>query len=107
MNFISNGSYGSVYKAKHKESQKLFAIKKVDEIDENSKEKVLKEIKFLSKLESEYVVGLESYWIEDNYIEDYEKSVNSLLLHIQMELCSMTLNDAKQSTDPRVQSKAF
>jgi serine/threonine protein kinase len=92
LNLISCGSYGSVYKVKHKQSHKLFAIKKVP-IDENSKEKVLKEIEFLSKLESEYIVEHESHWIEDNYVEDYNESVNSLLLHIQMELCSMTLSE--------------
>jgi alpha-tubulin suppressor-like RCC1 family protein len=90
LNLISYGGFGSVYKAMHKESQELFAIKKIP-IDENSKEKILKEAEILSKLKSEFIVELESYWIEDNYFEGYKKFANNLLLHIQMELCSMTL----------------
>jgi alpha-tubulin suppressor-like RCC1 family protein len=68
LNLISYGSYGSVYKAMHKESRNLFAIKKIL-INEMSKEKVLKEVEILSKVKSEFIAALETYWVEDNYIE--------------------------------------
>jgi serine/threonine protein kinase len=69
----------------------------------------MKEIETLPNLKSPLVVKLESVWIEDNYlkIDDYKtdkytestgkpeifKPNKSLLLHIQMEFCLMTLRD--------------
>jgi alpha-tubulin suppressor-like RCC1 family protein len=107
-NLIATGSYGIVCKAMYKKNNELFAIKKIP-IEKRFKEKALKEIEILPKLKSEFIVRLESAWIEDNYINvaDFKLSENSsikpspeilkaektLLLHIQMELCSKTLKD--------------
>jgi serine/threonine protein kinase len=63
LNFISDVSFGSVYKAIDKKSKKLFSIKKLP-IEELSKKKVLREIEFLSKLKSKYIVRLKSFSIE-------------------------------------------
>jgi hypothetical protein len=106
MDLISIGSYGIVCNAMDRKNYDLFAIKKIP-FDERIKDSVMKEIQILQKLESDLVVRLESVWIEDNYlkIDDYKNYSNfnstlevfkpnkSLLLHIQMELCLMTLRD--------------
>ncbi len=105
---IAIGSYGIVCNAMNRKSCELFAIKKVP-FNEENKNFVMKEIEILQKLESDLVVRIESVWIEDNYlkiddykIEKYKSYVSTLevfepnktlLLHIQMELCSMTLKE--------------
>jgi serine/threonine protein kinase len=105
---ISTGSYGIVCKAKNRESCEFFAVKKIP-FNEELRDLVMKEIESLPNLKSTLVVKLESVWIEDNYlkIDDYNtdkymesigkpeifKHNKSLLLHIQMELCLMTLRD--------------
>ncbi len=58
-----------------------------------------------SQLKSEFIVELESHWIEDNYIEEYKTSANTLLLHIQMELCSMTLQDVIERLNEELNRK--
>jgi serine/threonine protein kinase len=104
--FIAIGSYGIVCNAMNRKSFELFAIKKIP-FNEENKNFVMKEIEILQKLESDLVVKIESVWIEDNYlkIDDYKTEKNTsyvstlevfepnktLLLHIQMELCLMTL----------------
>jgi serine/threonine protein kinase len=106
IDLIAIGSYGVVCSALNKKSYDLFAIKKIP-FNEENKNFVMKEIEILQKLESDLVVKLESVWIEDNYlkIDDYKTEKNTsyvstievfepnktLLLHIQMELCLMTL----------------
>jgi serine/threonine protein kinase len=108
MEEISIGSYGIVCKAKNKKSCEIFAVKKIP-FNEELRDLVMKEIESLANLKSALVVKLESVWIEDNYLKiliDYYKTDKctesigkpeifkpnkSLLLHIQMEFCLMTL----------------
>jgi serine/threonine protein kinase len=80
MNSIAIGSYGIVCKAMNKKTNELFAIKKIP-IEKRFEEKALKEIEILPKLKSEFIVRLESAWIEDNYINvvDFKSSENSSL----------------------------
>jgi hypothetical protein len=108
LSYIAMGSYGIVCKAMNKKTNELFAIKKIP-IEKRFEEKALKEIEIMPKLKSEFIVRLESAWIENNYINvaDLKSAENSslkpspeifkaektLLLHIQMELCSKTLKD--------------
>ncbi|XP_049591646.1 interferon-induced, double-stranded RNA-activated protein kinase [Syngnathus scovelli] len=70
---IGNGSFGSVFKAKHKLDGKHYAVKKV-----SSEEKSKREIDALSKLQHSNIVRYYTCWIEDSYDQ---------FLYIQMELC--------------------
>jgi alpha-tubulin suppressor-like RCC1 family protein len=105
---ISFGNFGIVSKAKPKNQNEIFAIKKVA-INNKFNDYILRELKILSKLKSEYIVELKNAWIEENYLlkEGFEKYEqygiesdhscfnprNHLLLHIQMELCFKTLKE--------------
>jgi serine/threonine protein kinase len=108
LDLIALGYYGIVCNAMDRKSYDLFAIKKIP-FNEELKDSVMKEIQILQKLKSDLVVRLESVWIEDNYlkIDDYKTDENTsfdsslevfkpnktLVLHIQMELCLMSLRD--------------
>jgi alpha-tubulin suppressor-like RCC1 family protein len=104
---ISFGTYGIVSKAKHKNQNEIFAIKKIP-INNKFNYHILTELNILSKLKSDYIIELKTAWIEENYLlkEGYEKYQhgiesdhrcfdprNHLLLHVQMELCFKTLKD--------------
>jgi alpha-tubulin suppressor-like RCC1 family protein len=120
MNSIAIGSYGIVCKARDKRTKKIFAIKKIPFI-KDFEEKALKEIEIFPKLKSDLVVGLESVWIEENYLklDDFKKEENTsfitslevfkpnktLLLHIQMELCLMTLKEVTKKLDQELNRK--
>ncbi len=108
LDLIALGNYGIVCNAMDRKSYDLFAIKKIP-FNEGLKDLVMKEIQILEKLESDLVVRLKSVWIEDNYlkIDDYKTDKNTsyisspevfkpnktLLLHIQMELCLISLRE--------------
>jgi serine/threonine protein kinase len=120
MNSIATGSYGVVCKAMDKRTKKIFAIKKIPFI-KDFKEEALKEIEIFPKLKSDLVVRLESVWIEENYLklDDFKKEENTsfitnievfkpnktLLLHIQMELCLMTLKEVMKKLDQELNRK--
>jgi hypothetical protein len=122
LSIIAIGSYGIVCKAMNKKNKEIFAIKKIP-IEKRFEEKALKETEILPKFKSEFIVRLESAWIEDNYIRvgDYKSTENSslkpspelfkaektLLLHIQMELCSKTLKDLINQLNNELNQKAF
>ncbi|CAG2100266.1 unnamed protein product [Medioppia subpectinata] len=78
---MSLGGFGTVFKVKHRLDDKIFAVKRVQfkDFNEEDKQKVLKEAKMLSKLDSNFVVKFYYSWIESNY------------LYIQMEYCSQNL----------------
>jgi serine/threonine protein kinase len=120
LNLIALGNYGIVCNAMDRKSYDLFAIKKIP-FNEGLKDSVMKEIQILQKLESDLVVRLESVWIEDNYlkIDDYKPEENTsfvsslevfkpnktLLLHIQMELCLMTLKEVMKKLNKELDQK--
>jgi serine/threonine protein kinase len=120
MNLIAIGSYGIVCMAKDKRTKNIFAIKKIPFI-KDFEEKALKEIEIFPKLKSDLVVRLESVWIEQNYLklDDFKKEENTsfdsslelfkpnktLLLHIQMELCLMTLKEVMRKLDQEFNRK--
>jgi alpha-tubulin suppressor-like RCC1 family protein len=101
---IDYGSYGVVHRAKNKNENEIYAIKRIG-FNINDKEPLLREIKTMSELKSDFIVKMKSFWIEDNYFlifpEKYENSQpkshqifsveNDSLLHIQMELCYKSL----------------
>ena len=120
---ISSGNYGIVCEARNKRNDELFAIKKIP-INESLLERVRKEIQIHKKLTNyKFVVKLESEWIEENYIDltHYKREVklntlssshcvfnpnNKYLLHIQMELCSKTLNEVMQILNKELNQKS-
>ncbi|CAG2115090.1 unnamed protein product, partial [Medioppia subpectinata] len=91
MSAIGSGGFGTVFKVKHKLDDKIYAVKrhKLDDkiyavkrvqFGEN-KDKYLKEVKCLAKLNSEYVVQYYNSWLDGNTNE----------LYIQMEYCPQNL----------------
>jgi RCC1 and BTB domain-containing protein len=93
---ISCGGFGIVSKVMHKNTKKLYAVKKI----------ALKELNLMKGLKSRFVVEYIDSWIEENFIEftaqlysDISSShpildpKNTVLLHIQMEFCCKTLKD--------------
>ncbi len=55
---ISFGTYGIVSKAKHKNQNEIFAIKKIA-INNKFGDNILRELKILSELKSDYMVEFE------------------------------------------------
>ncbi|CAG2166211.1 unnamed protein product [Oppiella nova] len=79
---IGEGSYGNVFKAKHKYTDEIYAIKQIDldkdkGIEENKQ--IFNEIKSLSRVSSPYVVKYYDFWLDENYF------------YIQMECLSENL----------------
>jgi hypothetical protein len=106
---ISCGGFGIVSKVMHKNSKKIYAIKRIA-LNEEESEKTFKELNLMKKLKSLYFVELIDSWIEESSlkIEDFmefhsNSSIsashpifdpkNNVLLHIQMEFCSQSLNE--------------
>jgi serine/threonine protein kinase len=120
LNLIAFGTYGIVCNAMDRKSYDLFAIKKIP-FNEEHKDLVIKEIQILEKLKSDLIVRIESVWIEDNYlkIDDYKPDENTsivsslevfkpnkmLLLHIQMELCLMSLKEVMKKLNNELNQK--
>jgi alpha-tubulin suppressor-like RCC1 family protein len=101
---ISSG-FGIVSKVMHKNSDKIYAIKRIA-LNKVESEKAFKELKLMKKLKSCYVLEYIDSWIEENTSEfklqssSKTSSSNSILdprkpilLHIQMEFCCETLNE--------------
>jgi serine/threonine protein kinase len=120
LDLIAFGTYGVVCNAMDRKSYYLFAIKKIP-FNEELRDSVMKEIEILQKFESDLVVRLKSVWIEDNYlkIDDYKPDENTsivsslevfkpnktLLLHIQMELCLMSLKEVMKKLNNELNQK--
>jgi serine/threonine protein kinase len=120
LDLIDLGNYGIVCNAMDRKSYDLFAIKKIP-FNEGLKDSVMKEIQILRKLESDLVVRLEDVWIENNYlkIDEYKTDENkdsisilevfkphkNLLLHIQMELCLMSLKELIKQLNKELDQK--
>jgi hypothetical protein len=109
---ISFGSFGTVFKAMNKNDHYFYAIKKIP-LKYTEKEKALEEVRMMSDSNSCFVARYYRSWFEHNYYLNKEnrKDLNhervnveqkifdpekTLLLHIQMELCSKTLKDVIQ-----------
>jgi hypothetical protein len=102
---ISCGSFGIVSKVIHKNSKKIYAIKKIA-LNKEELEKAFKELNIMKKLKSAFVVEHIDSWIEENSIEFTAQSSsdissshrildpkNTVLLNIQMEFCCKTLKE--------------
>ncbi|CAG2116301.1 unnamed protein product, partial [Medioppia subpectinata] len=82
LNRLGRGGFGEVHRVTHKSNNKVYAIKMVNYPDTDSddnKQRVLREVKSLSDLRSEYVVQYYHSWIENKF------------LYIQMEYCPQSL----------------
>jgi alpha-tubulin suppressor-like RCC1 family protein len=102
---ISCGGFGIVSKVMHKDSKKIYTIKKIA-LTKEELEKAFKEVKLMKKLKSAFVVEYIDSWIEENSVEfkgqfssDISSShrildpKNTVLLNIQMEFCCKTLKE--------------
>jgi serine/threonine protein kinase len=102
---ISCGGFGIVSKVMNKNSKKIYAIKKIA-LNKEELEKAFKELNLMKRMKSRFVVEYIDSWIEEkstefitqlssdisfsHRIRDPKKTV---LLHIQMEFISHSLND--------------
>ncbi len=98
---LGRGGFGSVFKAYNKLDTNLYAIKKIPikKLDDEKSNFYLNEVRNLSKLNHPNIVRYYNTWIEfsedTNLIEsDEEDKANCIrpILHIQMELCSLSLS---------------
>jgi tRNA A-37 threonylcarbamoyl transferase component Bud32 len=106
---VSFGSFGFVSKVMNRNSRKIFAIKRIA-LSEKESEKTFKELNLMKGIKSRFVIEHIDSWIEENSlkIEDFMEShsasgissshpifdpKNTVLLHIQMEFISQSLND--------------
>jgi serine/threonine protein kinase len=123
---ISFGSYGIVSKVMHKNSKKIYAIKRIA-LTKEELEKAFIELNLMKKLKSRFVVEYIDSWIGKNTLkfEEYSGTDSSsskslelhpvfdlrkpILLHIQMEFCCQSLNDLiKQlSLELRINAQYF
>uniref|UniRef100_A0A3Q2D202 Interferon-induced, double-stranded RNA-activated protein kinase-like n=1 Tax=Cyprinodon variegatus TaxID=28743 RepID=A0A3Q2D202_CYPVA len=84
---LDKGSFGRVFKAKHKLEDKYYAVKIV-----HYREKTLQEVKVLSDLNHCNIVRYHSCWLEDGTYQwdtSTGSSSPSKFLYIQMELCEI------------------
>ncbi|CAG2107377.1 unnamed protein product, partial [Medioppia subpectinata] len=99
MSAIGSGGFGTVFKVKHRLDDKIYAVKRVQFGEK--KQKVLKEVKSLAKLDSDFVVKYYNSWLESNH------------LFIQMEFCSQNLKSLLEvkaivfERQPEEEMKAF
>ncbi len=105
---ISYGSSGIVSKAKNKFENEVCAIKRIS-INGKFTDYILRELRIMSQLKSEFVVKINCAWAEANYlIGECHRKYKELnipkthplfdegtetLLHIKMELCEKTLRE--------------
>ncbi len=106
---ISFGGFGLVSKVMHKNSGKIYVIKRIA-LNKAELEKAFKELKLMKGLNRGFIIEHIDSWIEENFlkIEDFMEfhsisgissshpkfdPKNTVLLHIQMEFCCETLND--------------
>jgi alpha-tubulin suppressor-like RCC1 family protein len=105
LSLISSGGYGIVCKVMHKNSKKIYAIKKIA-LNKEESEKAFKELNLMKGLKSRFVVEYIDSWIEENSVEfiaKFSSDISSshsirdpnktVLLHIQMEFCCKTLKE--------------
>jgi serine/threonine protein kinase len=110
---ISCGGFGIVSKVLHKNSNKIYAIKRIA-LSKEELNKAFEELNFMKGLKSPFVVEHIDSWIEKNSLKFEEYSeINSaskislshrvfdprkpILLHIQMEFCSQTLKEVMKT----------
>jgi hypothetical protein len=104
-NLISCGGFGIVSKVMNKNSKKIYAIKKIA-LNEVESVKAFKELNLMKGLKSHFVVEYIDSWIEEKsteFIAQLSSDISfshrirdpnrTVLLHIQMEFISQSLND--------------
>lgn len=94
VDLIGSGGFGDVYKVKNTIDESNYAVKILNLNDIISDYYVvLREVRILSKLKHDNVIGYYSSWIgvDDIKEEDDNEDTSFLKLYIQMELCESTL----------------
>ncbi|CAG2175538.1 unnamed protein product [Oppiella nova] len=89
---IGLGGFGTVFKVKHRIDEHIYAVKRVElkDFSEDYMKRILKEVKNLLSVRSEYCVQYFNSWPESKH------------LYIQMEFCSQNLRNILE-----IKSKAF
>jgi hypothetical protein len=86
---LGKGSYGVVHKASFKDQKDDFAIKKITFKKEESNESLINEVGIYSLIRriepNKRILNLGRFWLE-------QKKDKSVTLHIEMELCNMSLD---------------
>jgi serine/threonine protein kinase len=114
-NLIAKGTYGIVCRAMDRKTNEIFAIKKIP-FNGGLSDPVLKEIEIMYKLNCHLVCRLKSVFVEKNYLKNESnlssvlnneifKTEKPFLLHIQMELCSMTLKEVMKKLNGELNQK--
>ena len=65
---LGEGTYGEVFLAKHKTTNQMKAIKKIQKSNGLDEKEVKQEIEILKKLNHPYILKLYEYYIEEDYI---------------------------------------
>ena len=94
ISIIGSGGFGDVYKVKNMIDESNYAVKVLNMNDIISEYYViLREVRILSKLKHNNIIGYFSSWIgvDDIKEEDMDENNSFLKLYIQMELCESTL----------------
>ncbi|CAG2170744.1 unnamed protein product [Oppiella nova] len=83
---IGTGGFGTVFKARHKFDDEIYAVKRIEimDISDEHQAKMCNELKSLVKVRSEYVVQYYNSWSDGTH------------LYIQMEYCSQSLRNILQ-----------
>jgi hypothetical protein len=127
INIIATGSYGIVCKSINRNDKQIYAIKKIP-INYQNFQSFIRELEILSRFNSGFVVNYKNAWIETNYynmISSIDSTNNglraknisscnvvlnpnlSILLHIQMELCLITLRQTMERIDRELNQNSF
>lgn len=98
---IASGSFGDVYKAKHKLDGTFYAIKRIS-ITPSTIDNILIESKLLAKMSyHQNIVRYYNSWLDDKQLllhdddtkSDSDSNLDSTYLNIQLELCDNTLRE--------------
>lgn len=103
---LGEGSYGSVYKGLNKEEKKIIAIKiiPIEFSNQSESKELMKEIEFLKKSQSPYIVGYHSSFILNDKTTDEVRNLSASSdltsrLCIIMDFCEAgSVSDLMQAT---------
>ena len=93
INHLGSGGFGDVYKVKNTIDENDYAIKILNmEHLIHESYLILREVRILSKLKHNNIIGYYSSWIGVDEIDNYQENNSFLKLYIQMELCDSNLS---------------
>lgn len=105
---LGHGGFGTVYKVRNKVDSRLYALKKVklNPDNETLNEKIMREVKLLSRLNHENVIRYYTAWSEVVAGDSYSKinitesgDESALSPNINQESCILSQRDLSRSSD--------